>query len=224
MAKILVVEDDVLAAKSLKDWLEQEKHTVELCHDGETGSYMLQNYKYDIAVLDWELPGMSGIELLKGLNHSARKCHLLMLTGKSKIDDKEMGFNCGADDYLTKPFELRELSVRIRALLRRGSEQHSAACVCRDLELNPATGRVMRNGEEIKLLPTEYALLEFFMRRQGQLFHVDDILEQVWRSDSEATATAVRTYMTRLRKKIDVPNMAPYIATVYGLGYRMDGQ
>jgi DNA-binding response OmpR family regulator len=222
MAKILLVEDDQNTATTLKGCLELQNHNVEICHDGDEGFHLLSNYKYDLVILDWELPGLSGLEILKKLNKETRKTYILMLTGKTNIADREAGLDEGADDYLVKPFEPRELIARVRAVLRRASQTHGPVLIARDIELDPVTCRVVRDGEEIKLLPTEYALLEFFMRHPGEVFHVDAILEHVWKSDSEATNTAVRTYMTRLRKKIDLATRAPYIATVHGLGYRFD--
>jgi DNA-binding response OmpR family regulator len=222
MAKILLVEDDKVAADALKHWLELERHIVETCGDGADALSLINNYKYDLVILDWELPGMSGIEVLRHLNSSGRKSYILMLTGKSQLIDKELGLDQGADDYLTKPFEVKELSARVRALLRRSSQTHTSTLTCRDLELNPATCRITRGGEELKLLPTEYALLEFFMRHPGQVYSVEALLEHVWKSETEATITAVRTYITRLRKKIDVAGAPPYIATIHGLGYRLE--
>jgi DNA-binding response OmpR family regulator len=223
VAKILLVDDDTKAAAALKDWLQIERHTVEICGNGSDGLDLINNYKYDLVILDWDMPGLNGLDVLRNLQESGRKTYILMLTGKTALRDKEAGLDHGADDYLTKPFEMRELSARVRALLRRSSKTHSAVLKCRDLELDPSACRVTRDGVELRMLPTEYALLEFFMRHPDQIFSVQSVLEHVWKSESEATITAVRTYMTRLRKKIDVEGQPPYIATIHGLGYKLIG-
>lgn len=221
MAKILLVEDDPLVIRTVKSWLEMERHTVEKCANGTDALSLINSGSYDLVILDWELPGMSGIDVLRSLRADTRKTYILMLTGKTRLNEKEAGLDEGADDYLTKPFELRELSARVRALLRRTSQSHSPVLTCRDLSLDPSSGRVMRGEVEIRLMPTEYALLEFFLRHPDKLFSVDDLLDRVWGSESEASVIAVRTYMTRLRKKIDVAGNAPYIVTVHGLGYKL---
>lgn len=221
MAKVLVVDDDPNTVEALRDWLTMERHTVESCTNGADGLSMINNYKYDLVILDWEMPGMSGLDVLRNIQSDARKTYILMLTGKTTLSDKEKGLDLGADDYLTKPFEMRELSARIRALLRRANQTHSTTLRCRDLELDPSACRVSRGGAEIRLLPTEYALLEFFMRHPDQVFSVDSLLQHVWKAETEATITAVRTYMTRLRKKIDVDGQPGYIVTIHGLGYKL---
>ena len=221
MAKILIVDDDTTAAAGLKDWLELERHNVETCDNGADGLSLINNYKYDLVILDWEMPGMNGIDVLRQLHSSSRQTYILMLTGKTALTDKEAGLDLGADDYLTKPFEMRELSARIRALLRRSSQGHATTLSCRELQLDPVACRVTRSGVELKLMPTEYALLEFFLRHPNQVFSVDALLEHVWKAETESTITAVRTYMTRLRKKIEVEGTTPYIVTVHGLGYKL---
>lgn len=222
MAKILLVEDDLTAAAMVKDWLEYELYVVEEVHNGEDALDLLKTYSYDVIVLDWQLPKMSGVDLLKDFRDRGGKTPVLMLTGNRTIGEKETGLDAGADDYLTKPFDMRELSARLRALLRRSPTARSTVMKCKHVSLDPSTCKVTSDGAELKLLPTEYALLEFLMRHPDRVFSIDEILDHVWKSESEATATAVRTYITRLRKKIDVEGKPSIITTVHGLGYKLD--
>lgn len=224
MAKVLLVEDDLVTCDMVRDWLEHELYVVEEAHNGEEALDLLKLYQYDIVVLDWALPGLSGVETLQKFRSSGGVTPVLMLTGRRSISEKETGLDAGADDYLTKPFDMRELSARLRALLRRQAAPRSSVMSCRSITLDPASCQVTRNGEELKLLPTEYALLEFFMRHPDRVFSTDDILNHVWKSDSEATATAVRTYITRLRKKLDQEGKPSIITTVHGIGYKLESK
>jgi DNA-binding response OmpR family regulator len=176
MAKILVVDDDKDLAGMLEDTLAVEHHTVELIHHGEEARDMLRVYKFDAVVLDWDLPGVSGLEVLRGLRGRGDTTPVLMLTGKSALDSKEQGLDSGADDYLTKPFEAREFTARVRALLRRASGLASNVLRARDVELDPATFSVTKNGAPVKLVQREFQLLEFFMRNPNRVFSAEAIL------------------------------------------------
>jgi two-component system OmpR family response regulator len=222
MAKILVVEDDVDLAGSLQAWLEAERHLAEVASDGQTALDHLNTYTYDVVVLDWDLPVLSGIEVLRAFRAKGGSTPVIMLTGKDRLADKEMGFECGADDYLTKPFHVKELSARIKAIMRRPAAMVGNTLKVRNLELDPSAHTVLRAGEPIELLPKEFALLEFFMRNAGQLFSPESILDRVWHSESDSTIETVYTYVKRLRAKIDTDKKQSLIKTVYGLGYRME--
>jgi DNA-binding response OmpR family regulator len=169
MAKILVVEDDADLAGRLQTWLEAERHMAEVAHDGISALEHLEAYSYDIIVLDWELPGIPGIEVCKRFRDKGGLTPVIMLTGHDTLADKEKGFDSGADDYLTKPFAVKELSARIRALMRRPQIANDAVLQAGDVQLDPATHKVFKDGAEIELLPKEFALLEFFLRHQQQL-------------------------------------------------------
>lgn len=224
MSKVLLVEDDLVTCDMVRDWLEHELYTVEAAHTGEEALDLMKLYQYDIVVLDWGLPGKSGVEILSRFRADGGTTPVLILTGKRSVGEKEEGLDAGADDYLTKPFDMRELSARLRALLRRSHSPRASVLAVRNITLDPASCLVTRDGEELKLLPTEYALLEFFMRHPDRVFSTDDILNHVWKSDSEATATAVRTYITRLRKKLDVEEKVSIIKTVHGIGYKLESR
>ncbi len=222
MAKILLVEDDKDLLGMVRTMLQAEHHTVEALTDGSDAAQHLRIYPYDIIVLDWELPGASGIEILRQFRSGGGKTPIIMLTGRDKIDDKELGLEIGADDYLTKPFAMRELSARIKALLRRSPQVSDNILAAGDIELDPSKYRVTKNGNPLQLLPKEFAVLEFLLRHPNQVFTADALLDRVWKSDSEATAEALRTTMKRLRKKIENADGPQLIRTVHGVGYVLD--
>lgn len=223
MAKVLVIEDDVSLAKMISDWLSLEHHNTELVHDGTDAAARLKVYDYDLIVLDWELPGVMGVDILKEFRARGGLTPVLMLTGRGTIDDKEKGFDCGADDYLTKPFHAKELTARLRALLRRPEGYLGETLKVGDISLDRANFRVARGDEEIRLLPKEFALLEFLMRNQNRVFAPEALLNRVWVTESEATVDALTTCVKRLRKKIDVEGKPSIIRTVHGVGYKLEG-
>lgn len=220
MAKILVIEDDRNTSKMVCEWLEFQRHVVESVFSGDEALHYLLTYQYDLIILDWELPGKNGVDVLKNYRASGGKTPVIFLTGKTEIDDKEVGLDTGADDYLTKPFELKELSARARALLRRSQSMISNLLVCGDLQLDRVVGTISKNGQELNLTPTEFSVLEYFMSHPNQLISSEALLNHVWKSDSDATGSAARTVITRLRKKIDDGAAESKIENVHGFGYR----
>jgi len=220
--KILLVEDEPDFSILIGEWLRNEHHIVEVVETGEEGIDRLKFYQYDIVILDWMLPGVSGLDVCKSYRQGGGKTPILLLTAKKHVDEKEQGLDAGADDYLTKPFEMKELSARIRALLRRPSAFSGSVLQVGSLNLNPTTFKLTRIGEEIALLPKEFALLEFMMRHPNQVFSAEALLDRVWSSDSEASPETIRTYIKRLRKKIDVPGQPSILSTVHGVGYKLD--
>lgn len=222
MAKILLVEDDRDVCSMIADALSAESHTVEAVNTGSEGRERVISFNYDLVILDWELPQASGVEILKEMRARGLATAVLMLTGKSATNDKELGLDSGADDYLTKPFSMKELQARIRALLRRPQGYTGVSLNAGALSLDPVMHKVFRDGAEIKLLPKELALLEFFMRHKGQVFTAEAVLNRVWSSESEATPESFRTCLKRLRQKIDLDGKESIIEYVHGLGYRMN--
>jgi DNA-binding response OmpR family regulator len=221
MAKILMVEDDKAVIATVTNWLKHEHYTLEVAEDGGEGLALLRAYKYDAVILDWQLPTMSGIEICKEIRSHGDMTPVLMLTGKRELDDKEQGLDAGADDYLTKPFHVRELSARLRALTRRATNQPENLLRVGDLTLDPIAYRVTRAGTDINLPKTEFALLEFLMRHADKVFTADALVERVWPSSSNANSETVRTYIKRLRQKIDADGRAEMIITVHGSGYTL---
>jgi len=225
MAKILLVEDDESTAEFVSSWLMDENHIVEHSANGNEGLDFSLLSDYDLILLDWDLPGMSGFDVLKALRAKGKKTPVIMLTGKTTINDKTAGLDGGADDYLTKPFDLRELSARVRTQLRRFSGQVANVLSCRSIDLDPEQFRAKCGGVDLDLLPKEFALLEFFMRNPDKVFSADAVMRRVWNSDSESTTSAFRTALMRLRKKLDLPTgEKELIETVHGLGYRFNSQ
>ena len=222
MAKLLIVEDDRALCSVMKAWLELARHLVEVTHTCSDAVALLKHYHFDVVVLDLGLPDNDGLTVLTDLRSRGEQIPILILTAKNQIVDKERGFDAGADDYLTKPFDMRELSMRLGALLRRSPALRSKVMKCGDLELDTATRQVSKGGQHLDLRPMEYSLLEFFMRFPSHVFTTDDLLNYVWKSDSTATAVGVRTCVARLRKKLGTDETNSLISTVYKQGYRFD--
>jgi DNA-binding response OmpR family regulator len=220
LAKILLVEDHAETADSLKRWLENDRHVIEIVSDGAEAAQWLEQYKYDLIIIDWGLPGKDGIQVCKEYRACGGNTPVLMLTARSETDDKLIGLDSGADDYLTKPVEVRELSARIRALLRRPSEMTAQVLTVGPLSLDPSTCSVTKNGTPIQLSQREYALLDFFMRRPNQFFTAEVILERVWSADVDTTPLSVRVYIKKLRDKIDDQEDS-LIENIKGVGYRL---
>jgi two-component system OmpR family response regulator len=188
LAKILTIEDDLDLAAAIVDSLTAERHTVEHSADGADAQYLLQVSQFDLIVCDWQLPSMSGIEIIQKFRSGGGRTPIIMLTGQTTLDHKETGLDAGADDYLTKPFAMRELLVRIKALLRRSSMSSVANVLAvGSLTLDPDRYIVTKAGKELRIAPREFALLEFMMRHPGETF----------------SAEALRMAIMRLREAID---------------------
>lgn len=226
MAKLLIVEDDKTLAGLVADCLRFEHHMVEVANDGDEGLARLQASKFDLVIFDWELPFRNGIELVKECRNLSKETAILMLTGKGTVTDKEIGFKSGADDYLTKPFDMRELVMRVDAVLRRTTSTASTttdgALRVADIVLEPAQFRVRKDNVDLKLTRQEFSLLEFFMRHPGEVFSGESLLERVWNSESDSTIEALRACVSRLRKKLDSAGKPTLISNVFGSGYRLE--
>ncbi len=221
MAKILVVDDDTLLANMIADFLRAQLYTIEVVYNGADAEELLCNYHYDAVVIDWGLPEKTGIEVVRKFRFEGGTSPVLMLTGRDTIDEKETGLDNGADDYLTKPFHMKELSARLRALLRRAAPSKKSTLEAGDLFLDPVAHKVTRGGEELNLHPREFALLEHLMRNPNQVFSAENLLDRVWKSDSSVGPEGVRASIKRLRKKVDVEGKESVIETVYGVGYKL---
>lgn len=221
MAKILMLEDEQALADIVIDWLTSQSYLVDHVNMVNDARLRLRMYEYDLVILDVNLPDGNGVEVCRDFRSSGGRTPVLMLTGRSKIQEKALGLDSGADDYLTKPFHMDELAARVRALLRRPATFAGAQLSFQDIELNTSTHRVIKAGTEIQLLPKEFALLEFLMKHSGQVFSAEALIERIWPTDSEASPDAIRIYITRLRNKIDTKGQQSVISTMRGVGYRL---
>ncbi len=222
MAKILYIEDDTRLAEVVIAWLNSQKHVVEHVDLGQEGLERLKVYKYDVVVMDWELPDLAGPQICREFRDFGGATPVLMLTGRREVEDKESGFDSGADDYLTKPFDMKELSARIRALVRRSNNEVTKTFLqAGHVKLDPRSRQVFVNDEEIGLQPKELALLEFLMRHPAEPFSAETILNRVWSSESEAAPDTVRLHIMRIRQKIDEKGKDSLIRTVHRVGYML---
>lgn len=221
MAKILIVEDDLDLRQIVEDWLKHDHHLIETATKGDEAMELIGIFSYDLIILDWQLPVYDGIQILKKFRQNGGKTPVLMLTGQDLAEQIEQGLDSGADDYLTKPFHMKELSARIRALLRRPVSVTDNVLRAAGINLNPRTFAVTKDGTDIRLLPKEFALLEFLMRHPNQVFSAEALLDRVWHSENDAAPETVRTCIKRLRKKIDGESEESVIQTLHGVGYKL---
>lgn len=224
LAKILLADDDVIACKQLKDLLELDNHVVDAVHSGNDALEYLLSAHFDLIILDWNMPGYSGPEVCRKYRSQGGKSPVLMLTAREEVDEKEEGFESGVDDYLTKPYHLKELMARLKALLRRPAVFTDTVLNLGGLCLDSSNHSVSLDGKDIKLLPLEFAILEFLMKRPGQPFSAEALLSRVWSTESDPSPEVVRTYIKTLRKKIQSDTGGPKINTVFGVGYKIDLQ
>jgi DNA-binding response OmpR family regulator len=219
--RVLVVEDEQRLAAAVRRGLQAEGFAVDLAHNGPDGLHLAREGGYDAVVLDLMLPGLSGYRVCQQLRAEENWVPILILSAKDGEYDLADGLDLGADDYLTKPFSYVVLAARLRALLRRGAAPRPAVLQAGDLSLDPGTRQVRRGGTEISLTPREFALLEYLLRRAGQVVSKATLLEHVWDSFDTTELNAVEVYAGYLRRKIDVPFGRAALQTVRGAGYRL---
>lgn len=205
----------------VKAGLEGERHVVETAFDGDEAVHLIKTEDYDVVVLDWQLPELSGIDVLKKIRQMSKPVSVIMLTGRSGIDHKEEGMDTGADDYLTKPFDTRELHARLRSLLRRGHSATSNVLSAKNITLDIDSREVTKDGAGIKLLPKEFALLQFLMLNPNKCFKPEALLDRVWQSDKAVTLSTVYTTLKTLRDKVS-PGDDSLIENVHGVGYKLN--
>jgi heavy metal response regulator len=217
--RILLVEDEPKVASFVERGLAAEQYAVDVVNDGEAALHRLRTGDYDLVILDVLLPKRDGLSVLETLRSQGSGIPVLLLTARDTVADKVAGLDRGADDYLTKPFAFEELLARVRALLRRGVTAMPSQLTVADLALNPATREVRRAGRRIELTAKEYALLEFFLRRQGQVLSRPVIAQHVWGVDFDTFTNVIDVYVNYLRRKIDVDGEPKLLHTVRGVGY-----
>jgi len=220
--KILLVEDEHKIAQAVKRGLEQEKYVITLAFDGEEGLDLALSESFDLIILDWLLPKMSGLEICKQVRKGGIQTPILMLTARGQTKDKVEGLNAGADDYLTKPFAFEELLARLRALNRRPVESVGDILKVANLELDTTAYEVKRSGQLLKLSSKEFALLEYLLRHPGKILTKDQLIDHVWSYESDILPNTVEVYIGYLRNKIDRPfKEPPLIHTIRGFGYKI---
>jgi len=224
IVRVLLVEDNRLLARSLRQGLEEEGFAVDLSEDGDEADHKARTTNYDAIILDIMLPKKDGLTLLKGWRSSGMNTHVLVLTARGALGDKVKGLDSGADDYLTKPFELEELLARLRALIRRGHQVKDPILKVHDLSIDTSARSVKRAGKPIHLTPKEYALLEFLAFHHGKVVTRSMIWEHLWDEHDESVSNVVDVYIRYLRNKIDKDFSPPLILTRWGEGYMLLGE
>jgi DNA-binding response OmpR family regulator len=222
--RVLLVEDNKHLAKALRQGLEEEGFAVDSAEDGDEADHKARSTNYDAVVLDLMLPKKDGLTLLRGWRDSGLQSHVLVLTARGALEDKVKGLDTGADDYLTKPFELEELLARLRALIRRGHQVKDPVLKVHDLAIDTSARTVRRAGKAIHLTPKEYALLEFLAFHAGKVVTRSMIWEHLWDEHDESVSNVVDVYIRYLRNKIDKDFSPPLILTRWGEGYMLRGE
>ena len=227
MAKLLMVDDDIELADNTKIWLMQsENHQVDCCYNAEDAEQILGQFHYDLLIFDWQMPGMSGVELCKKVRAAGVHTPILFLTGRSAMEDLETGLESGADDYLRKPFHLRELSARCRALLRRPEAIQELSAQSENIKLEVEMRVLKVFGTDVTLTRLECALVEYLLRNPNRTFSAAEILKAIYRADKESSEEAVRALVKGLRKKLascGEPRAAEILTTIPGAGYCLKG-
>jgi DNA-binding response OmpR family regulator len=221
--RILVAKDDAPLAKSLHERLQQEQFAVQVVSDGREAQRLAADQPYDLVILDLNLPGVGGLDVLRSIRSKKPELPVLIVTGAGLVEERVRGLDARADDYLPKPFAFAELAARIRAVLRRGSRLAQAVLKVDDLVVDRVTHDVQRGGRAIELSPKEFALLEYLMRNQGQAVSLSSIVENVWKLNFDTMTNVVDVYINYLRRKVDLGYDRPLIRTIRGVGYQIGG-
>ena len=222
--RLLVIEDEKKVASFIKRGLEEEGYAVDVATDGEEGLAVALERVHDLIILDIRLPKMDGLQVLYTLRHDHVTAPVLLLTVRATIEDKVLGLDAGADDYLTKPFAFEELVARVRALLRRRAEAEPTILQVGDLTLDPSRRTVTRGGVKIDLTPREFTLLDYFMRNPGRVLTRTMIAERVWDYSFDTSTNVIDVYVNYLRKKIDADREPKRLQTVRGVGYMLSAE
>jgi DNA-binding response OmpR family regulator len=225
--KVLIIEDDPTLNKNINEALTAENLHTECVFDGLLADRMLKKNNFDCIVMDINLPGKNGFDLCKDFRQYNMNTPIIMLTAFDELEDKVQGFDCGADDYLTKPFFMRELTLRIHSLIKRNKQNYSAdtsksILIADDITLNDTQKKVFRQGKEINLTPREYQILQRLMERNGEIVSKADLIKEIWGSSFDANTNTIEVYVNFLRKKLDKPFAKNTIKTKVGYGYYLD--
>lgn len=220
--RILIVEDELDLANALARGLRQQGYAVDIAVNGEEGWELGEINEYDLVILDLNLPKLDGLEVCKRLRSNKPKTLVLMLTARSRLEDRIVGLDLGADDYLVKPFHFDELTARIRALLRRDLRVREPVLRAGDLSLDPASRTAWKGKRRLELTTKEFAILEYLLRHPGEVVSQEELIEHIWNEDVNLFTASVRVHIHSLRRKLgDNANCPRYIETVPGAGYRL---
>jgi DNA-binding response OmpR family regulator len=219
--RVLVIEDEQKVARALREGLEGEHYHVEASASGEDGFFRAVSQSFDVIILDLMLPGRSGLEILNTLRRQGHRTPVLVLTAKDTVQDRVVGLDSGADDYLVKPFAFAELRARLRALIRRGRPVETLRLRVADLELDLVSRKAARAGEAIELTAREFELLEYLLRHAGELVSREMLTRQVWKEPARGTPldNVIDVHIARVRKKVDTGNRPKLIHTIRGVGF-----
>ena len=221
--RILIVEDETSIANFISEGLEEEGFAVDIATNGKQGYKLAMDNinEYDVILLDWMLPGMSGIEIIRNLRLANKEIPVILLTAKDTVDDVVFGLETGANDYIRKPFSFEELLARIRVLLRK-NESESVIFSAGEIEMDIEKHTVMRNGDQVELTQKEFALLEYLLRNKGKVCRRTRIIEKVWNIHFDYDNSVIDVYINALRKKLDRPEKSSFITTIRGVGYKIE--
>lgn len=225
--KVLIIEDDPTLSKNISEALTAESHKTECVYEGLLADRMLKKNNFDCIIMDINLPGKNGFDLCKDFRQHNTSTPVIMLTAFGELEDKVQGFDCGADDYLTKPFYMRELILRVNSLIKRHKQSNSTTTeslilVADDITLNDSQKKVLRQGKEISLTPREYQILRRLMERNGEIVSKADLIKEIWGSSFDANTNTIEVYVNFLRNKLDKPFAKNTIKTKVGYGYYLD--
>jgi DNA-binding response OmpR family regulator len=221
VAHILLVEDDEQLSQQIKAWLAYDSHQVEIAADGSAGMAFLSDQRFDLVVLDWNLPDKSGLELCREFRAAGGQTPILMLSAKQAIDEKTSALDAGADDYLSKPFHPKELSARLNALLRRPNKLKPNMISLGGIDLDTTQHKALMGTTELAVSPREFALLQLLMENPNRVFTADEIVEKLWSAESEVSTSIVKVYVNKLRKRLADAQAALELRTARGAGYQL---
>lgn len=224
MAKVLLVEDDLMLAAALQEELAGGPYQVETTSSGEDALQLLDHFQFDIILLDWNLPGINGLEVCKRFRQAGGLSFVIFLTSEGDISFKEQALDAGGDDYLVKPFDVRELVARMRSVSRRSLERVEDIISIGPVSLNPASRIIAAGGRQLQLTPKENAILEYLMRHKNRPFSALRLLNSVWPSDSEVSVDNVRVLVANLRQKLAAAGCADFVKTIHNAGYVVEDQ
>ncbi len=217
MNSVLIIEDDPLIYVATKDWLVVDGYETEVATSGEAALVRLNERSFDLLLVDVVLPGINGFEVCAQYRKAGGQARILIVSGRKSIDDKLQGLEAGADDYIAKPFDVREVAARFKVLMRRALLKPENRISFEDVELDIAAHKAYREGKELLLGPLEFSLLELMLRSPNQLFTAEDLLKSIWKG--KGSIDSVRTSIKTLRKRLEMPGHPQYIKTIHGLGY-----